>query len=325
MWSLLLFFLIPFAHADFLPLDPELNNYDYPFPVKFEPVSIKDNAYKMAYMDVSPEGKAKGVIVLLHGKNFSGAYWERTAKDLLKQGYRVIMPDQIGFGKSSKPEAFPYTFHLLAELTQKLIESRKVKKYQLLGHSMGGMLATRMALMYPEKVEKLLLVNPIGLEDWKVHVPYKNVNELYASELKSNEDQIRNYQKQNYFDGKWKPEYEKNIEILVGWTKHKDYHRIAWNSALTTEMIFSQPVVYEFKNLKVPTLLLLGTRDRTAVGKGWASSHIQEKLGRYDQLGKEVIKHIPQGKLVELSGIGHMPQVEAYDSYWQNIFAFLQK
>lgn len=175
MWSLLLFILINFAYADFKPLDPELKNYDYPFPVKFHPVSIKDNAYKMAYMDVSPKGKVKGVIVLLHGKNFSGAYWERTAKDLLQEGYRVIMPDQIGFGKSSKPEAFPYTFQLLGELTQKLIKSREVKKYQLIGHSMGGMLATRMALMYPEAVEKLLLVNPIGLEDWKIHVPYKTL------------------------------------------------------------------------------------------------------------------------------------------------------
>lgn len=90
-------------------------------------------------------------------------------------------------------------------------------------------------------------------------------------------------------------------------------------------MIFTQPVVYEFKNLKVPTLLLLGTRDRTAVGKGWAAPHVQEKLGRYDQLGKEVIRQIPKGKLVELPGIGHMPQVEAFDSYWQNIIGFLEK
>lgn len=325
MWSLLLLFLVHIAHADFLPLSPELKDYEYPFPVKFYPVSIKNNAYKMAYMDISPEGKSKGAIVLLHGKNFSGAYWEKTAKDLLKKGYRVIMPDQIGFGKSSKPESFPYTFQLLGELTQELLKSRDLRKYQLVGHSMGGMLATRMALMYPDSIQKLLLVNPIGLEDWKVYVPYKNVNELYASELKGNEDKIRAYQKQNYFDGKWKPEYEKNIEILVGWTKHKEYPRVAWNSALTTDMIFTQPVIYEFKNLKVPTLLLLGTRDRTAVGKGWADPKVQGKLGRYDQLGKEVIKLIPEGKLVELPGIGHMPQVEAYDSYWQNLIGFIEK
>lgn len=324
MW-LFLFLLISTAHADFKPLSPDLNEYTYPFPVKYHPVSIKDNAYKMAYMDQSPSGKTKGTVVLLHGKNFSGAYWEKTAKNLLKKGYRVIMPDQIGFGKSSKPESFPYTFQLLAELTQEIITKVGVDSYHLVGHSMGGMLATRMALMYPEHVKKLLLINPIGLEDWKVLVPYKNVNEIYASELKNNEEKIRNYQKQSYFDGKWKPEYESNIEILVGWTLHKEYPRVAWNAALTADMIFTQPVVYEFQNLKVPTLLLIGTRDRTALGKAWARPEVKENLGRYDLLGKKVIKMIPQGKLVELPGIGHMPQVEAYDSYWQHLISFIEK
>ena len=319
----LLFSLISFA--SFKPLDPELKNFAYPFPVEYFPVKVKTQNLRMAFMDIKPEGEVKGTVLLLHGKNFSGNYWERTANDFKKAGYRVIIPDQIGFGKSSKPESFPYTFHYLAELTHNLMTSRKADKYYVVGHSMGGMLATRLSLMYPDHVQKLLLINPIGLEDWKTKVPYKNVNELYANELKSDETKIRDYQKASYFDGQWKPEYEKGIEIAVGWTKHKDYKRVAWNAALTTDMVFTQPVVYEFKNLKVPTLLLIGTRDRTAVGKAWADPAVKEELGRYDRLGKEVIKTIPQGKLVELPGIGHIPQVESYDSYWQNVISFIQK
>lgn len=323
-----LLFLILFcqsAFAAFKPLDPELKKYPYPFPVEYFNVKVKDSSYKMAYMDISPEGTLKGTILLLHGKNFSGNYWERTAKDLVKEGYRVIIPDQIGFGKSSKPQWFPYSFHFLAQLTHDLLQEKKVVDTIVVGHSMGGMLATRFALMYPEQVKKLILVNPIGLEDWKTMVPYKNVNELYQNELKNNEEKIRDYQKVSYFDGKWKPEYEKGIEIAVGWTLHKEYPRIAWNAALTSDMVFTQPVVYEFKNLKMPTLLLIGTRDRTAIGKAWASPEVKETLGRYDKLGKEVIKMIPEGTLVELPGIGHMPQVESYDSYWQNVLKFIQK
>lgn len=322
----ILFLLFSFSvFANFKALDPELKNYTYPFPVEFYPVKMKGQNLRMAFMDVKPQGELKGNVVLLHGKNFSGNYWEKTASDFSKAGYRVIIPDQIGFGKSSKPENFPFTFHYLAQLTHDLIASRKVEKYFLVGHSMGGMVATRLALMYPDVVTKLLLVNPIGLEDWKTKVPYKNVNELYAIELKNDETKIREYQKASYFDGQWKPEYEKGIEIAVGWTKHKDYKKIAWNAALTTDMVFTQPVVYEFKNLSMPTLLLLGTRDRTAVGKAWADPSVKEELGRYDRLGKEIIKMIPQGTLVELAGIGHMPQVESYDSYWQNLISFIQK
>lgn len=313
------------SFANFKALDPELKNYPYPFPVEYFPVKIKNQNLRMAFMDVKPNGEAKGTVVLLHGKNFSGNYWERTINDFKNAGYRVIVPDQIGFGKSSKPESFPFTFQYLAQLTHELIVSRQVDKYFLIGHSMGGMLATRMSLMYPAEVQKLLLINPIGLEDWKTKVPYKNVNELFAIELKSDESKIREYQKVSYFDGQWKPEYEKGIEIAVGWTKHKDYKRVAWNAALTTDMVFTQPVVYEFKNLTMPTLLLVGTRDRTAVGKAWADPSVKEELGRYDRLGKEVIKTIPKGTLVELPGIGHIPQVESYDSYWQNVISFIQK
>lgn len=321
----ILFILCQSAFGAFKPLDPELRKYPYPFPVDYFGVKFKDKFYRMAFMDIRPSGEIKGTVVLLHGKNFSGNYWERTAKDLVKEGYRVIMPDQIGFGKSSKPENFSYTFHLLAEYTHNLLKDKKVSEAIIVGHSMGGMLATRYALMYPNEVKKLILVNPIGLEDWKTKVPYKNVNEQFQNELKNNESSIRDYQKISYFDGKWKPEYEKGIEILVGWTLHKDYPRVAWNAALTSDMVFTQPVVYEFKNLKMPTLLLLGTRDRTAIGKGWASPDVKEELGRYDKLGKEVIKTIPQGTLVELEGVGHMPQVESYDSYWQNLKSFIQK
>lgn len=313
------------AFAEFKPLDAELKNYAYPYPVAFHEFKIKDKSYRMAYTDLMPKGEVKGTVVLLHGKNFSGNYWEKTANDLVKNNYRVLIPDQIGFGKSSKPEAFPYSFHILSRLTHDLIVANKAEKITLVGHSMGGMLATRFALMYPEMVTKLLLINPIGLEDWKTMIPYKTVDELYQSELKNDEAKIREYQKVSYFDGKWKPEYEKGIEIAVGWTKHKDYPRIAWNAALTTDMVFTQPVVYEFKNLKMPTLLLLGTRDRTAVGKGWADPKLKDQLGRYDLLGKEVIKQIPQGTLVELPGIGHMPQVEDYDTYWKNLLGFIQK
>lgn len=313
------------SFADFKSLDPELKNFSYPFPVEYFSVTAKDQKYKMAFMDLRPAGKAKGSVVLLHGKNFSGNYWEKTANDLVKSGYRVLIPDQIGFGKSSKPDHFPFTFHYLGQLTHDLILSRKIASYFLIGHSMGGMLATRMALMYPQEIKKLILVNPIGLEDWKTKIPYKNVNDLYKNELANDEKKIREYQRVSYFDGQWKPEYEKGIEVAVGWTKHKDYKRIAWNAALTTDMVFTQPVVYEFKNLTMPTLLLLGTRDRTAVGKAWADPLIKDELGRYDRLGKEVVKSIPLGTLEELPGIGHMPQVENYDTYWQKISNFLQK
>jgi len=70
----------------------------------------------MAYMDVTAKNPNSKTVVLLHGKNFNGAYWKTTIEALTKEGYRVIVPDQIGFGKSSKPVGYQFTFQQLAQI-----------------------------------------------------------------------------------------------------------------------------------------------------------------------------------------------------------------
>ena len=72
---------------------------------------------------------------------------------------------------------------------------------------------------------------------------------------------------ESYYHGVWKPAYDEWLNVEAGWTLSKDYDRVAWNSALTYDMIYTQPVCYEFENIKVPTLLIIGQLDRTALGK----------------------------------------------------------
>lgn len=125
------------------PLSITLEEYVYRYPVRFMPVVMEGQDLKMAYMDVLPSGGGNGKsVLLLHGKNFSGAYWKDTITFLTNNGYRVIAPDQIGFGKSSKPNIH-YSFHALAANTKKLLDTLNIKEVIVVGHSMGGMLATR--------------------------------------------------------------------------------------------------------------------------------------------------------------------------------------
>jgi pimeloyl-ACP methyl ester carboxylesterase len=308
-----------------LAYDPELTNYDYPRPARFFPFHDQQQDLKMAYLLAEPAEPNGRTVLLLHGKNFSAAYWEPTIRALLGKGFRVVAPDQIGFGKSSKPAAYQFTFHALARNTRQLLDSLRIGKVSVIGHSMGGMLASRFALMYPETTERLVLVNPIGLEDWKTVVPYRSVDELYRSELKATPESIRAYEKDNYFAGNWKPEYESLIEIPAGWTRHPDYSRVAWDSALTTDMVFTQPVLYEFPLIKSPTLLIIGQRDRTAVGKAWAPEPAKRTLGDYPALGRKAAQAIPGARLVEVKDAGHLPQVEAFDAYIKPLLDFLGK
>jgi pimeloyl-ACP methyl ester carboxylesterase len=173
-------------------LDINLKNYEYPYPVKFIKVFDQEQQLQMAYMDIKPDNYNGKNVMLLHGKNFNGAYWGTTIAALAKEGFRVVVPDQIGFGKSSKPINFQYTFQQLALNTKALLDSLDIDKISVLGHSMGGMLATRFVLMYPETTDKFILENPIGLEDWKLKVPYKPVSWWYQKELKDNYESIKN-------------------------------------------------------------------------------------------------------------------------------------
>ena len=322
--ALLLFLLPLFSQSQVKPMDADLKGLEYPFPVKYIGLDIQKQHLQMAYMDLEPAKSNGKAIVLLHGKNFSSAYWKQTAEVLLEEGFRVVMPDQIGFGKSTKPQSFQYSFQQLATNTKMLLDTLGIEKVVVLGHSMGGMVAVRFTLMFPETVTKLILENPIGLEDYKINVPYQAIDVLYSKELKQNAESIKKYQLTSYYDNKWKPEYDEWLNLTAGWTLSKDYPLIAWNNALTTDMIITQPVVYELQNIKVPTLLIIGQRDRTALGKDLVSPEIKETMGYYPELGKQTKAKIPDSELVEIEEIGHLPHIESFDRFIKPLLTFLK-
>lgn len=313
-----------FMFSQVKPLDAMLSDYKYPYEVHFLNFKSQGEELKMAYMDVHPQKPNGEIIMLLHGKNFNGAYWEKTAKDLSAKGFRVVIPDQIGFGKSSKPHAYQFSFSQLAENTKAVLDELKIDKAIILGHSMGGMVASRFTLLYPEKVQKLILENPIGLEDYKTFATYQTIDQAYQSELKNTSETYKNYQLKFYYDNKWKEEYQPWLDLIAGWTLHKDYPQVAWDAALTSDMIYNQPVCYEFKNIKVPTLLIIGTRDRTAIGKDRAPKELQPKMGQYQELGKKTQHEIAGSKLVELDNVGHLPHIEVYPEFFEALYNFIQ-
>ena len=292
----------------------ELDGFEYPFEVNTFRFNSQNQDLKMRYMDVGDKD-ARKVIVLLHGKNFSGYYWEKVAKDLLKKGYRVIIPDQIGFGKSSKPDAYQYSFGQLGLNTKSLLDSLNIKKIDIVGHSMGGMLAVTFAVNYINSVNKLILINPIGLEDYGRYVEFKDVNFFYKRELNTTLDKAINYQKNNYYDGKWSSEYEKLLIPLKGMLAGEDWKIVAWNNALTYGPIFSENIVARFSQIKSETFLIIGTRDKTGPGRAWLKEGVTRKLGDYKNLGKSTKNMIKSSTLIELDGLGHMPQYENYDVF----------
>jgi pimeloyl-ACP methyl ester carboxylesterase len=304
-----------FAQADTLSIT--LENVKYPYAVNFLPIKVECQDVRMAYMDVKPANSNGKTVMLLHGKNFGGYYWGNVIKALSEKGFRVIVPDQIGFGKSSKP-FIHYSFHQLAVFNKQLMNTLGITKAIVLGHSMGGMLATRFTLMYPAMVDKLILEDPIGLEDYRTFVPYQSAEQDYITELKTSYKSIKKYYQTSYFT-QWKPDYDYLVKIGAGISKSADFPRYAKVAALTFEMIYEQPVCYEFGLLKVPVILFIGKQDRTIVGKALLSEEEKARHGQYQLLGLATAKKITDCKLIAFDNCGHIPHIEIPDVFLKSL------
>jgi pimeloyl-ACP methyl ester carboxylesterase len=290
---------------------PMLEGFAYPHPLSRFRFTSQGQTLDMAYMDVAPAKPNGRTVVLLHGKNFCAATWEGTIHALTDAGYRVIAPDQIGFCKSTKPAHYQYTFEQLAGNTHALLASLGIARATIMGHSMGGMLAARYALTFPAGTEQLVMVDPLGLEDWRAKgVPWQSVDAQYQAQRKTSADSIRSYERNTYYAGTWKPEYEKWVQMLAGMYRGPGKDIVAWNSALTYDMIYTQPVIHEFGKFAMPVVLVVGDHDNTAPGKQYAPPQLRARLGNYPVLAKEAVRMMPRGTLIEFADLGHSPQIQ---------------
>ena len=147
------------APADYAPMSISMEDVPYPHPVSFLEFELYGQDVRLAYMNVAPAGQTNGrTVVLLHGGNFFAEYWADTIEVLRNEGFRVIATDRIGYGRSSKP-IVPYTLHDMALHTKMVLEAEGISKAAIVGHSMGGMVASRFAFAYLDITTHVALVN----------------------------------------------------------------------------------------------------------------------------------------------------------------------
>ena len=89
-------------------------------------------------------------------------------------------------------------------------------------------------------------------------------------------------------------------------------------------MIFTQPVVYEFPHIKVPTLVIIGKQDKTKIARDTPPA-IANKMGNYKELGRKTANVIPGAKLIEYDNCGHLPFFEREQDFYHDVEAFLSQ
>ncbi|MDB5738615.1 MAG: alpha/beta hydrolase [Sphingomonas bacterium] len=296
-----------------LPVKPygaRLEGFDYPFPVRTFRTVAQGQPIEMAYMELAPSRPNGRTVVLLHGKNFCAATWGDTARVLAATGYRVIVPDQIGFGKSSKPAGFQYSLRALAGFTADLLRSRGLTKVTLVGHSLGGLIAMRLAIDMPQLVDQMVLVDPLGLTDRLAQgVPYAPIDRLVAIEQRKTPASMKAYQLENYYHGVWRRPYDRWVEMMAGLYAGPGRDAAIDAQARTSEMIETQPIAYELSRIAAPTVLMVGTLDRNTFGKGWAPADGTPPESAAT-IGDRAARRMQRGRFMPLPGLGHVPQVE---------------
>jgi pimeloyl-ACP methyl ester carboxylesterase len=290
---------------------PRLEGFDYPFPVHLFREVVQGQSVEMAYMELQSQRPNGRTVVLLHGKTFCGASWGDTARVLAADGYRVIVPDQIGFCKSSKPTGFQYSLYGMAQMTADLLRARGVTRAALVGHSLGGMIAVRMAIATPQLIDQMVLVDPLGLADRLAQgVPYLNVDRAAELERRRTPASIKAYETSAYYHGVWRRDYDRWADMLAGLYDGPGRDAVIDAQARTTEMIETQPIAYEFARVTVPTILMIGTLDHNVFGKSWAPSAVADQLPDTATFGDKVAARMRHARFVPLDGLGHVPQIE---------------
>jgi pimeloyl-ACP methyl ester carboxylesterase len=300
-----------------------LEGFPYPYPVHFVPLTLEGEDLRLAYMDVAPAGPPTGrTVVLLHGRNFPSSYWEPTIKALVEAGYRVVAPDQIGFGKSSKP-GFAYSFDAMARATIALIDSLHVDRFDLVGHSMGGMLAVRLARAYGSRIDHLVLYSPIGLEDYRFYVPPVTDEELAERERALTADGYRRQLMTNYAISLPSAAIEPFVQLRDEIKESGEYPRWLKSFVASYQMIYSQPVAHEIPLIDRPTLFIMGANDHNAPGRPFAPAQLRDKMGQNAALAQSLAGRMPNARVVVFEGVGHLGHLEATQRFNETLLNFI--
>jgi len=312
------------ADAQREPYGIALEGFAYPYPVSLLPVVNDGEALRMAYMDVAPAKPNGRTVVLLHGRNFPASYWAPVIKVLSGAGYRVVVPDQVGFGKSSKPQG---DLHLdnLARNTIALLDHLQIQKADVVAHSMGGMLAVRIARAFPDRVAHLVLTAPIGLEDYRLYVPPLPTEKIIENEDKLTTEGYRKQLETNYAIKLPPDEVTPFIDARFNIKGSADYPRWLRAFVASYQMIYREPVAHEIPLITQPTLFIMGADDHNAPGRPNAPEALRAQMGHNAELAQAFAAKMANARAEVIPNTGHLVFLEAPEKYDALVLDFLAK
>ncbi|MBC6971166.1 alpha/beta hydrolase [Bacillus sp. Xin] len=295
-------------------------------PATMEFVSLS-NGETIAYQKVGRQSKE--ILVLIHGNMTSSQHWDLVIEKLQDE-YHIYAIDLRGFGKSTYHKPID-SLQDFADDVKLFIDELQLKKFSLMGWSMGGGVAMEFAACHPEYVERLILVESVGMKGYPIFKKDINGQPIASSLLKTKEeiaqdpvqiapvlDAIKNMNKL-YYRTVWnlliythnKPEperYEKYLEDMLTQRNFVDVNYALITFNISDEHNGVVPGNGHIHQLQVPTLVLQGDRD-----------YVVPQV-----VGEELAKHLPNAKLTILKDCGHSPFIDCLDEFIQHVTNWLE-
>ncbi|WP_420472689.1 alpha/beta fold hydrolase [Noviherbaspirillum sp. ST9] len=242
-----------------------------------------DDGLRYVYL----EGGTGEPLMLLHGFGGNKDNFTRSARHLTPQ-YRVIIPDHIGFGESSRPADADYTPSAQAERLHRLAKALGIRNVHFGGNSMGGQIAMAYVAMYPDDVGSLWLLNPAGI--W--NAPRSELADIVLGTgrnplIARSEEEFAETFAFVMTDPPFVPRPILNVfaqeRIRNADLEERIFAKIATDS-----------VEQRVTGLQTPTLIVWGDGDRVIhVG----TAEVLHKL-------------MPRSQVVVMPGVGHLPMIE---------------
>jgi pimeloyl-ACP methyl ester carboxylesterase len=281
---------------------------DYGLQTKTVRVGTAD----IAYVEM---GSGKRTLVLIHGLASYLPAWKNNLA-ALSRDYRVIAIDLPGFGKSSKAN-YAYSMEFYAKVVRGVIRELDLARPTLVGHSMGGQIAMTYALMYPDRLEALVLTSPAGLEaydDGEAQWLAQAVTPEFTCAADDESIYVRHTQNFHRMPKDAAFMVDDRIAVRGG----PDFDSYCTAVSRSVAGMLDAPVVDRLGQIAVPTLVLFGEYDRL----------IPNPLlhgGSTVALAQRAVKRIPGARLEILDKAGHMAQFERAAQWNERVLDFLAR
>lgn len=276
------------------PRDVEWEEHKDELPHAEHSRFIQIDGRRVHYQEAGDE--AAPPVILIHGFCASTFVWSDCLLPIASAGLRVIASDLIGFGFSEKPSAGEYTIDAQARMIVRLMERLGIGRATVIGSSYGGAVAASIALDYPERVERLVLVDAVTNDD----VKRQPMLQLAAAPLLG--DVFSPVILSTYALTRWRMQkvYGESAQHLLEDDRMRAHHRPLRSSSAHRAVIRTLRhwnagrIEQDAHRIQQPTLLI------------WGEDDIDIPLVH----GQRMFEAIPNARLIVFRRCGHLPQEE---------------